>query len=225
MLAKLERAYLGLLRVVILIAATVALVVAILGAASAVPPLLRWSGITETTKPTGGTLSDFISEQKITETASSPTTETTVEPFILPDITAAAKIIKAYLKDSTISEKEWRSGLQRLADQVVGHSTEYSESLKDLAEQLKTSKGKPLSEARVTQLIDWHKARFETDVAARAAAEAEGNAKFWVTIGLAGAAFLAFVLIIFVFLFVKIERSLRLVHTTSIHDDEVAANA
>lgn len=225
MLAKLERAYLGLLRVVILIAATVALVVAILGAASAVPPLLRWSGITETTKPTGGTLSDFISEQKITETASSPTTETAVEPFILPDITAAAKIIKAYLKDSTISEKEWRSGLQRLADQVVGHSTEYAESLKDLAEQLETSKGKPLSEARVTQLIDWHKTRFETDVAARAAAEAEGNAKFWVTIGLAGAAFLAFVLIIFVFLFVKIERSLRLVHTTRIHDDEVAANA
>jgi hypothetical protein len=219
MLAKLERAYLGILRVVILVAATVALVVAGLGAVSAVPPLLRWSGITETTKPTGGTLADFISEQKITDTASTETTEQTAEPFIHADIRSAAKTIKGYLKGSLITEKEWQTGLQRLADQVTGHSVEYAESLKDLTEQLKSSKGKPLSEARVTQLIDWHKARFEADVAARAAAEAEGNAKFWVTIGLAGAAFLAFVLIIFVFLFVKIERSLRLVHTTRIRDE------
>jgi hypothetical protein len=45
-----------------------------------------------------------------------------------------------------------------------------------------------------------------------------------VTVAGSGAAFLAFVLIVFVFLFVKIERSLRIVHTVRLPQEEEAAH-
>ncbi|MBY8823794.1 hypothetical protein [Sphingomonas colocasiae] len=215
MLAKLEQVYLGILRVVILVAATVALLVAGFGLASAIPPLIRSSGLTETSKPNGGTLAEFIAEQKITETVSDAPKD--VEAFILPDLKAAAKILHTYLGQRTTTKlTDWEKGLQSFADEMPGHSLTYATSVLDVANQLKISKGKPLSEERVAQLVDWHKNRFEANVSARAASEVEANARFWLTLGGAGAAFLAFVLIIFIFLFVKIERSLRLVHTTSI---------
>lgn len=220
MLAKMERAYLGLLRVVILIAATIALVVAGIAAISAIPPLLRWTGITETADPNGGTLAEFIDEQKITTTTSSePTTESTEEyqPFAFDDIKTASKIVKRYLgKRGTASEADWRTGFQTNANSLEGHGLDYATSVKSLAEQLESSKGKPLSEERVVQLFGWHKTKFEADIIGRASREAEGNAKFWVTIGLAGSAFVAFIMIIFVFLFVRIERNLRLVQTTRV---------
>lgn len=45
MLAKLESAYLGILRVVILVIATLALIAAVLGIASALPSLLQAGGL------------------------------------------------------------------------------------------------------------------------------------------------------------------------------------
>ena len=70
MLLRLETAYLNALRVLILIAATIALLLAGFGLVSAIPPLLRWTGITESDQPSGGTLGEFIDEQKITGTES-----------------------------------------------------------------------------------------------------------------------------------------------------------
>ena len=214
MLAKLEGAYLSLLRVVVLIAATLALLAAGYGLASAVPPLLRWSGITEAEKPSGGTLQEFVDEQRGPRDQGSDPSVQNAEPFALEDIKAAARTIYGYLgKRATLPESAWRKALQGNADSIVGSAVDYAASAKTMADQLASAKGKPLSETRVAQLFDWHKAKFEADVQARAARQAEGNARFWVTIAGAGAAFLAFVLIIFVFLFVKIERSLRVVQT------------
>ncbi|RSV20361.1 hypothetical protein CA236_00130 [Sphingomonas sp. ABOLG] len=225
MLAKLERAYLGLLRVVILVAATIALLVAIIGVATAIPSLLKWSGFTERAEPSGGTLGDFIAEQKITDTTS--TTETKeAEPFVIPDIKEAAKTIKAYLSTrGDITQNDWERGLQAYADEMPGNGVDYARSVRTLAKELRSSTGKPLSEARVLQLIEWHKTRFQGDVASRAASEAEGNAQFWIKIGFASAAFLGFVLIIFIFLFVKIERSLRVVQTARVNDSFGVADA
>lgn len=215
MLTRLETAYLGLLRVVVLIAATIALLIAALGSISAIPPLLRWSGITETQKPNGGTLRDFIDEQRITETTSEAPTATETSRLVLPDVKAAARTIKTYLgRRSATPQSQWESGIQDLADQLPGREAAYGESVRELTSQLLTSKGKALSEARIAQLVDWHKSRFEGEIQRRAATEAEGIARFWLTVASAGGAFLAFILIVFIFLFVRIERSLRLVRVS-----------
>lgn len=215
-LDRLERAYLGALRVVILVAATGALIIAALGVLSAVPPLLSSTGIIDHEKPSGGDLRQFIEERKISETTAS-STGVSSEMYVSRDAKSAAFNIVRYLKSATtIKERDWGQNMQRLANDVPGHEAELAASLKDLSGQLIASKGKPLSEARVIELLGWHSEQFKSSVAASLAAEAQANAKFWVTLGGAGAAFLAFILTIFVFLFVKIERSLRIVRTTRV---------
>jgi hypothetical protein len=224
-LRRLEAAYLGLLRVVVLIAATLALLAAGVRLLSAVPPLLRWLGITEAKKPSGGTLQEFIDEQRITGASGNAPSTSSPEPFVLDDIKTAAKTIHDYLgKRATSPESAWRQSLQSAADTLPGHQVEYAASAKEMADQLASGTGKPLSETRVAQLFDWQKNRFEADLQARAARQAEGNVRFWVTVAGSGAAFLAFVLIVFVFLFVKIERSLRVVHTVRLPQEEEAAH-
>lgn len=223
MLAKLERAYLNILRVVILIAATIALVIAAFGLVTAVPPLLKRSGLTSDGVTTGGSLQDFIKEQKITETTSDVDASAPIEPLVLPDIREAARLFHSYLgKNASFTEDDLRRALSENATAMTGHAEEYAASIKGIAQQLKASKGKPLSETRVLQLIGWHKDRFAADIAAEEAEMAEGNAKFWTALGVAGACFLGFILIVFVFIFVKIERSLRVVQTQRVVDDEVA---
>lgn len=223
MLTKIETFYLAILRVIILVAATLALIGTIIGGIGAVPAVLRMMGVSHEA-PTGGTLGQFIAEQKITETkvtASSDENTAAEGTTALPDIRAAASTIKAYLRSrGVVEEAAWRKGLQEIADGFAGNAGEYAASVRNLAEQLPKSKGKPLSEERVAQLIDWHKARFEADLSRQAAEEAQSNAQFFVSLGAAGAAFLTFVMIIFIFLFVKIERSLRLVHTMPVRTAE-----
>ena len=67
MLGQIEVAYLALLRVVLLIAATVALLVTIGAAATAVPALGDVVGLTGHEPVRGGTLGDFIQANKITD--------------------------------------------------------------------------------------------------------------------------------------------------------------
>ena len=93
---------------------------------------------------------------------------------------------------------------------VVARS-DYADSLVRLTEEMKASRGKPLSEARVLTLLSWHESRFvsewERDAAHKAEADAALRSRLWG----AGAAFLSFVLVVFVFLFVRVERNTRLI--------------
>lgn len=211
MLTRLEQLYLAVLRVSILIAATVALVVAAFGIVGAIPPLIKWAGFTDVAAPKGGTLSDYITEMKSSGASDDlPATTTTTTITILPDINAAALNLKKYLGDrSRMTADQFAEGLQGRANEHVSHSYDYARSIRALSEELLVSKGKPLSELRVLEMIVWHDARFTSNVEAREAEQAEGNANFLMTIWFAAASFLAFVLIIFVFIFVKIERNLR----------------
>ncbi|MGT2513856.1 hypothetical protein ACVOMT_05995 [Sphingomonas panni] len=222
-----ETAYLGILRVFILFAATAALIVAGIAAVSAISPLLKWTGLTESSQPDGGNLADFVKQQKpepASQDGVANERQTDDGPASLPDIKAAARIISEYLQGrGSIRENEWRAILEQNVYGFAEHMRPYGESVRSLAEQLETSRGKPLSEERVVQLIDWHKANFAADIARRAAQESEGNAKFLATLAIAGSAFVAFILIIFVFIFVRIERNLRLVRTTNLVNEAIDA--
>jgi hypothetical protein len=225
-LEKLEHIYLGALRITILIAATVALLASIGGLVSVFPTILEWSGLAQDSEPSGGTLGQFIEEQKITET--SPEAQSEPESSAtntFPDIEQAAAKIKKYLGNrSEMSASYWASSLQSQAVAMDDQGLDYAKDVLRLSEQLQKSKGKPLSEAMVVRLFSWHLERFQADLEARAIAKAEANAAFWIRLGASGAAFLAFVLIVFVFLFVKIERSLRTVSSRQLSEREGMLN-
>lgn len=223
MLTNLENVYLSVLRVVILFAASVALLLTAWGLASSVPQLLRWAGLTSTAPPTGGTLREFISERKIMDTTveTQDTLTRDMESYVDPNIRDAARTIVAYLgKGGTLTAADLERSLQTEANRLPGEALAYGQGVKSLATELAASRGRPLTETRVLELLQWHRERFVAGVAARQAREAEANAKFWVQVTLAGVAFLGFVLIVFVFLFVKIERSLRLVGAARTYSGE-----
>jgi hypothetical protein len=223
MLSRLETAYLGLLRIVILIAASLALIVAALGLASAVPPLLRKAGVTGDTTTPHPSLAQFIEEKKVEgTTASDPLKPGDVIP-VDPNVRDAAANLTKYIKTgSLLKQKDWETIITKSGSDTPNNAiSQYDESLKALTDQLLQSKGKPLPLARVAEMLQWHQQKFNDEINARAVADSMASAKFYSTMMVAGSAFLFFVLIVFVFLFVKIERSLRVVHT--IRSDEIVA--
>jgi hypothetical protein len=221
-LARLETVYLNTLRVVILIAATIALIVAVVSLVGALPSLMRKAGLSGEAAVSGGTLREFIDEQKVVGTEASETTATEpTDSFVSPDIVAAAKNFNSYLKNEAPKEKDWQKYLtSKMADVPVETGSDYAVSINGLSEQVKASKGKALSFERVNQLVEWHFERFRADAELKELAQAQDSARFWVTMGAADAAFLTFVLIVFIFLFVKIERSLRVVRTERVAADD-----
>ncbi len=216
MLSRIEHAYLAILRVVILIAATIALIVASFGLVAGGGRVLTWAGITQAAKPSGGTLDDFVAEQRQSDATPQATSDdSTSAPRVLPDIATAARNVQKYLGSrSDTPESSLQTDLQRVADGMGNYTNDYAASVKALSEELLVSTGKPLSAARVQQLLNWHGDRFKADIANKADAEATDKAQFWVIAGAAGAAFVTFLLIIFISLFVKIERNLRVVKMT-----------
>ena len=229
MLSKLESGYLSLLRAVILVAATVSLVIAAIAIVVAIPKFIQSTGMTQMAALSGGTLSEFVAQQKssgtesVAQDAATDAAETTVLAF--PEIQAAAKDVKIYLgQRSQLSEDDITMSLQKGADSLAMYGREYGRSVQQLAADLRASKGKPLSERRVFQLLDWHHQNFQTDIERRETEKAAGSAQFWIAATMAGAAFLAFVLTVFVFLFVKIERNLRLVKMTTVTEATADGN-
>lgn len=210
MLAKIENIYLSILRVVILVSATLALLVAAFALVSSVPSMLRWVGISQPEKALGGNLREFIAEQKITETKASSSVEGGDQLAVLPKIAHSAEIIHKYLGDrAQLSERDWRTGLQNVANDFVLDGDAYADSVFRVAKELEASTGAPLSEERVLQLFDWNTERFRDDLEQKRLSEAQEASNFWVKLAVAGTGFLTFVAIIFIFLFVKIERNLR----------------
>jgi len=211
MLSRLETLYLGLLRGFILIAATLALVAAAFLIVSSVPELLTRIGVTKT-QPQSSSLSEFIAEQKPAQ-GSPDIEEAAAETPIDPAIKEAAGNFHNYLGSlATVPLKNWQQGLQGYKNEFSPEiGNDYASSVKRLSEELKASQGKPLSEKRVIALVDWHKNRFVADRAAEQAEKAAADAAFVFKMEAAFAAFMLFAFITFIFLFVRIERNLRLV--------------
>ncbi|QDM41460.1 hypothetical protein [Altererythrobacter sp. TH136] len=220
MLEKLESGYLSLLRMVILVVASLSLIVALGALALAILSLVRSTGVTSA-EASGGNLAEFIEQQKPLASTGASSNTSTMEIAALPDVRTAAANFKAYLGNrSKIKEDEFVEALQHGADEFGADGALYAEGVKLLSEELKISAGQPLSETRVLQLIDWHHRNFQSDLDRRGSEVAEATSQYWKSAALAGSAFLGFVLTIFVFLFVKIERNLRLVRMVSVQQTE-----
>lgn len=209
MLTKLEMLYLALLRGFILIAATVALVASVILVITTVPDLLVRTGITQG-EPPRSSLAEFISEQKPQEQLAQGNTDTPKLP-VDPEIAKAAKQIRKYLGSrGTLPVDTWEQALQGAANQQpAALQTKYAASVETLSQELLTSKGRPLTERRVTELLDWHNRRFGASVQQEESERAAADASFKFKMSAAFAALMLFVFIAFIFLFVRIERNLR----------------
>jgi hypothetical protein len=217
MLNRIEATYLGLLRVVILIVASLALIGAALALVSAAPPVLRLLGIGAPAPDDTGTLGNFIAEKKLEGIQSEEGTAS--PPSVQPDIAQAAKDLQEYLARQGAPKTP--EGLKDLEGILTGQMQQvpsseqdgYAVNLKGLTGQLLKSKGKPLNPDRLDELIAWHRQHFVSDRQADAERKAADAVAFGVRLRIAAGAFVAFILVVFVFLFVKVERSLRLVRT------------
>lgn len=211
MLSRLETVYLGLLRGFILIVATLALLAAALLVASSVPEVLTRMGITKS-EPQSSSLSEFIAEQKpVAQDSENAEPADDAKP-IDPVIRQAAQNFYDYLGSPADAPlKGWEQGIQSYKDSFPAEiANAYAASVERLSEELKASKGKRLSEQRVATLVDWHKNRFASNYAAQQAERAAADAAFRFKMLAAFGAFLIFAFITFIFLFVRIERNLRL---------------
>jgi hypothetical protein len=226
MLAKLENTYLGILRVVILIVATIALIVAAVALIGLAPPLLRTMGVTARTPTNQPSLGKFIAEKKATAVvpaADGSTPAPVGVDAINPDIAIAARNLYDYAKDEgSPTVAVWQDLIKKQgADFVGSEANDYYTSFRHITDQLKVSKGKKLTGPQIGELFDWQKAQFQASQAELASQKVADFTKLTLMIYSAAGAFMFFILIVFTFLFVKIERSLRLVRT--VREEEVHA--
>ena len=130
------------------------------------------------------------------------------------DLSEASKNFARYdvRNGGTVSDQSKWDVLFRsvLAEKVPAtEQAEYSADVLKLSNQLTRSTGKPLSDERVFQLIQYHLDTFLSNAQALGATKAGRLAGSMAKLLIAGSAFLVFVLVLFSFLFVKIERNLR----------------
>lgn len=224
MLARLEAAYLSLLRVVILVAATLALVVAAFAIATSAPFFLSQTGFGQSVK--GGALSEFVNEQRALGediTAPSDTTTLDTRQHVSPSLLASAKRLADYANkhhSAGLRTEEVGDALANTqAEFPISYQADYEKSLDELTGQLATSTGKPLSLDKIGALLDWHDQRFRNMVAEREAEQSQSMVSAITAFGTAGGAILIFVFLVFCFLFVRIERNLRVVRVVSADPD------
>jgi hypothetical protein len=216
MLARMETLYLKLLRGFILFAATLALLAGVIALATMVPTLLTRMGIIES-EGQSHSLADFVAEQKPYE-GSAEDEEANTQTLIDPNIKEAAANFKQYIgSPSKATLTDWETGLTELSEKElpIEHRSTYGESIKNLSVEVKESKGKPLTESRVLQLVQWHHQRFAANIAQQASERAQAEGAFQMQMAAAFGAVMLFVFITFIFLFVRIERHLRRVEVAA----------
>lgn len=225
MLNRLESLYLNILRVVILVLATVLLVVAVIGAGIAGPMLLSSFGGGDANAARmvkDDQLSDYLNQGTGSGAAAGPEETAELEEAARQSdrrIREAAANISRYVQA--------KQGFSPVTAAVTGYIQERADSLptslfdryadsilklsRDLGEAPRTA-----APVDVDQLIDWHFSQF-----ARAAEEAqqrdatramEESARRGTAMAAGVAAvsfFMMFLLLVFVFVLVKIERNLR----------------
>jgi hypothetical protein len=222
LLSRAENAYLNILRVVILAIATLALLGAVFGiAAGAAMFFGNQASGTHTPADAKVSLGDFMAEQKASIPASGPSAAQSgsgASANASAPIKEAVRNLTRYLREKVHGEDVDANELTKiLVDRSDSLPAEYrnsfEQSLVALTHQLTIAKGRPLTFNKVGELLDWHMARFkakiEEDQGKRAGKAALGK----VIAAAGGTALVTFLLLVFCFLFVKIERNLRVVQT------------
>jgi hypothetical protein len=227
MLVRAENAYLNVLRVALLGVATIALLVAILGAVFGGWMFAKTLDQNRPHVPPVGaaTLGDYVSEQKAalatTPAAPAATNASEDQTADVPEaIKPALKNLIAYdqmhkLWDPVVTNMIGAGLTQTYTGFAEPYRAAYAKSLVSLTHQLVISKGQPLSADQFRSLLRWHQAKFEAGIAAEQTSAAARASLSLQLITVAAAAFIAFLLLVFCFIFVKIERNLRYIGATS----------
>lgn len=231
-LTKLENLYLNILRVVILVLATVLLLGAVGLAVYAAPRLMPDAGGADERKlVSGDSLQDYRRELSGGEAGPVSTSEPAAVPSsakIDSRIKSAATAIAAYVQKTSGNSVPLAGVETFLAERQSSLPAtlqgDYADSLVQLGNDLGAAKA-PVND--LDGLINWH---FERFTAAKEAAEAEelrkateAAAKQQTALAMGAAAaslFVMFLLLVFGFVLVKMERNLRLV---AVRVDEAAA--
>jgi hypothetical protein len=210
-LEKIETFYLACLRIVVLFAATVALIVFIWACSQGLPGLavqMGWQG--SATHPTGGQLAEFI--QTMQPSTASGETATAKEPPAPDKIRQAATLLAHYANNrgrQLDANQLQMIMMARRADIAEDQKGNFDDSLLNLMMELDMSKGGALTTDQINALLDWHSTKFKETADSQAAAKVAGLAKTMTSGIIGGAALVSFLMIIFFFIFVKIERNLR----------------
>lgn len=221
MLSKLEELFLGILRLAVVAIAGLVLVVAI---GSLVGGAILFGQATFATSQdvSGGDLAGFIRERRLAAEFASDGAAPEGAPQPSPPVAAssavehAATAFTSYLnraRANTITKAELIGALNGYWRSIPGDQiAAYDASLLRLAGQIAASRGRPLSRARVIELLEWHRNTIAAEAASHRASASAATASAWVWIVRGGQAFFLFVVIAFYFLLVRVERHLRLVH-------------
>ena len=234
MLAKIEESYLTILRVAVVAVAGLALIIA--AAALAAGVVYFASGIlsSATGSVEGGSLGQYIAERRIPADipdsgSGADAPDRQAAAAYIPAIDAAADVFARYAarhKLGPARKSDYILAINALwLDVSPDRQSQYEASLSRLANQLRSSKGRPLSLDRLSELLSWHHTRFQQAVSEQEQAADAAKTEAWLWLVRAGQAFLMFVVIAFYFLLLRVERHLRVVrvHRESPQPQTVAA--
>ena len=222
MLDKIEAAYLALMRVIILVAATAALAAAVVGLVTAAPMIARQLGTHTTGQVQGADLASYIDAERGggVPTVVDPGSGAPVTRIIPGELAKAANLIAAYARDRAHERLDVPTLELALADKHAqidpAYQKAYDESVLVLANDLSMSAGAALSTDRIDQLIEWHFSKFADGITHNTTRIALKNARGLIGLYVTAGSLACFILVLFFFLFVKIERNLRIVRTKPI---------
>jgi hypothetical protein len=223
MLARAEAAYLDILRVVVLAVATLAMIVAFAGLGIGIWMYVTNNGTHRHAPPVEAiTLGDYISEQRaalapqggpVPDSTGEQSQIVVVREAIRPAYNDFVQYITSRM-GATVNKTGFAGDLNSDYDGFDDtYRAAYAISLNSLARQISISKGRPLSIEQFSNLISWHQKKFQDATAVDKIAKAGREQLGQQLVGLGAASFLAFLLLVFCFIFVKIERNLRTVKT------------
>jgi len=224
MLANLENIYLYILRIIILTAATLTLIGAVIGLTLSIHSIANLAGFgpSTTSKPIG-TLSDFISSKQLAGVTAGANPTQVAAPPVPARIQNAVSDLVNYDRtrlggalDTAATTSVFMANLSSIPDQ---YQDRYADSVGDLMGELQGSKGTPLSMDTINELINWHLEQFKAAIQTESDTEQSERVAAMQSLGVAAGAVGFFILVVFCFLFVKIERNLRLVRMTAVGPD------
>ncbi len=221
MLTKLENAYLYILRVVVLAAATLALIAVLIGLARSGTLIAHaLAPNTPSAQVPGGTLQDYVNEKRPQGVEVQPQQTETPAPEAPPGIRAGVKSLAHYERTKaggTVNEPGLTSVIMEKRSQLPDDAqAQFDSSFSSLMDQLDKSTGTALTTDQVSDLIAWHYDKVKADADSKAAEKQASQAQALQTLGFAIAGFGVFITLVFCFLIVKIERNLRLVRTEQV---------
>jgi hypothetical protein len=217
-LSRIEDFYLNVLRVIILVAATLALVAFGIGLIKVMPMISTSLTSHSTLETSHAGLGDFISAQKSSGTPAADMPEATSTPgeALSTDMKSAVGHLSNYNTNRMSGALDMASAqsalLSKRSTVAAEYQDEYDRSINELMSQLEQSKGAPLDTDKLNTLLNWHLEKFNSLAAANEAKKSQQQVTGLVGLGVAGTALISFLMLVFCFLFVKIERNLRLVH-------------